>query len=167
MLFMFLAPYSVIAETDMDALKALRKLDAKLEAGISLRDFSLALSDAIFEVNLFLDSPEAVKKKEFAELIKKITGHYKSFKSIAKEELDGPYRTEDNPSATYLFNIAEKYPDAQKNTSNRGAMETSGALNLTYLKRIVGNQAHEDIKLATEMIKKQVPDVSPKAKKKK
>jgi hypothetical protein len=50
------------AQSAKEAVRALPKLQARVEAGISYRDYSPALGDALFEVKLFLQSPGAKEK---------------------------------------------------------------------------------------------------------
>jgi hypothetical protein len=60
------------AQSAKESVRALQKLQARIEVGISYRDYAPALGDAKFEVNLFLQNPEAQEKKELALRIKKI-----------------------------------------------------------------------------------------------
>jgi hypothetical protein len=65
-----------LAQSPKDALRALQKLQARVESGISYRDYGPVLGDAKFEVNLFLRSPEAKEKPELATAIERTMGHY-------------------------------------------------------------------------------------------
>ena len=47
------------AQSAKDAVRALQKFQARIEVGISYRDYAPALGDVKFEVNQFLRSPEA------------------------------------------------------------------------------------------------------------
>jgi hypothetical protein len=59
------------AQSGKEALRALQKLQTRVEVGISYRDYAPALGDAKFEVGLFLKSPEAKEKEKLALLINK------------------------------------------------------------------------------------------------
>lgn len=50
---------TAFAESTKEAIRALKKLEAKIEVGISYNDYSSALGGANFEVRMFLESPEA------------------------------------------------------------------------------------------------------------
>jgi hypothetical protein len=50
---------TAFAESAKEAIRALRKLEAKIEVGISYADYLTALGDANFEAKMFLESPEA------------------------------------------------------------------------------------------------------------
>lgn len=59
------------AQSVKEAVRALQKLQARTEAGISRRDYAPALGDTRFEVNQFLQSSEAkVNPKLTASIIK-------------------------------------------------------------------------------------------------
>lgn len=65
-----------LAQSAKDAVRALQKLQARVEAGISYRDYAPALGDALFEVKLFLASPEAKTKPALASAVSKTMEHY-------------------------------------------------------------------------------------------
>jgi hypothetical protein len=68
------------AQSAKDAVRALQKLQARIESGISYRDYAPALGDARFEVNLFLQSPQAKSKQNLAVAIKSAMNHYQNAK---------------------------------------------------------------------------------------
>ncbi|MEW6614856.1 MAG: hypothetical protein AB1401_05265 [Thermodesulfobacteriota bacterium] len=104
---MFIIVFSsiqVFAESAKEAVRALKKLEAHIETGISLRDYSLALGDVKFEVNLFLESKDASNNLQLTELIKKIMSEYEDGKIIFKAKRRGNYRYIDRipePSSSY------------------------------------------------------------------
>lgn len=57
------------AQSAKEAVRALQKLQARVEVGISYRDYAPALGDAKFEVKLFLQGPEAKEKTELASSV--------------------------------------------------------------------------------------------------
>ena len=59
-----------------DALKSIRRLQAKVQTGISYRDYSPALADAKLEVSMFVESSSGKKFPEFASLLSRAIGHY-------------------------------------------------------------------------------------------
>jgi hypothetical protein len=60
-----------------EAVTELRKLEAKVQVGISYRDYGPALGDAQFAVNQFLESPEAKKRPEMANAINTTLDYFK------------------------------------------------------------------------------------------
>lgn len=66
----------VFAQSGKEALFGLKKLQARCESGISYRDYSNAVADAKFPVNLFMESAEAKKFPELADSMKEVLKHY-------------------------------------------------------------------------------------------
>ena len=64
------------AQSAKDAVRALQKLQARVQTGISYQDYGRALGDARFEVNLFLNTPEAKEAEALAVLIERIMIRY-------------------------------------------------------------------------------------------
>jgi hypothetical protein len=60
------------AQSGKEAVRALQKLQTRVEVGISYRDYAPALGDAKFEVDLFLKSPEAKEKEKLASRIERV-----------------------------------------------------------------------------------------------
>ena len=70
------------AQSAKEAVRALQKLQARVESGISYRDYGSALGDAAFEVKLFLQTSEAKDKPELARPIALTLEHYKMAGSV-------------------------------------------------------------------------------------
>ena len=64
------------AQSAKKAVRALQRLQARVETGISYRDHAPAVGLAKFEVNLFLRSPEAEEKTELASSVKLLMSVY-------------------------------------------------------------------------------------------
>lgn len=63
---LFLTPSITFGQSAKDAIMALKKLEARVEIGISYKDYGPALGETKFPVNLFLESSEAKEKPELA-----------------------------------------------------------------------------------------------------
>ncbi len=63
-------------QSSKEAIRALKKLEAKCQAGINYRDYVRALGEAKFEVNLFLEGKEAKNNPDLAELVTKAMKEY-------------------------------------------------------------------------------------------
>lgn len=66
----------LFADTTKDAVMALKKLEARCQSGISYRDYSGALADAKFPVNVFLESKESRKNTNLTDSISTAIRHY-------------------------------------------------------------------------------------------
>lgn len=116
-------PSIVSAQSAKDALRALSKLQAKTEVGISLRDYRNELGDVKFEVDLFLKSKEAGKNTELANHIKKAMYTYLDALRVWDSEygIDGEFQFLDIESE-FGKELIEKYPDAKKDILQGGAI---------------------------------------------
>jgi len=75
-------------KAEKEAVRALQKLQARVEVGISYRDYTSALGDAKSEVNLFLQSPGAKKRLELSMAIEKAMRHYQTVTDVWKWKID-------------------------------------------------------------------------------
>jgi hypothetical protein len=69
-------PSFSFAQSAKEALMALKKLQAKIQIGISYKEYGPACGDAKFPVNLFLEGDEAKKDFKFTQAIKTAMKHY-------------------------------------------------------------------------------------------
>ena len=73
----------------MASIRSLKKIQARVEVGISYRDYSTTLGDVKFDVDEFLASPEAKDKLELANSIRKTLRHYIYAKGIWGLKISG------------------------------------------------------------------------------
>lgn len=176
-LFIIALPTIAIAQSAKEAFIALKKMEARLQAGISVRDYSVALGETKFPVNLYLEGPEAKENMELSLLIEKVMKHYENIGTIRKERIAGPYRMLD-PSkhrpyvssksfaeADFFKAFLEQYPEANKFIEVGGALDREASeegkdlnqlkygpvLNLNHLLPIVENTCLEDLKKLSSM----------------
>ncbi len=90
MVMLFGMPHFIQAQSAKDAVRALQKLQARVEVGVIYRDYLPALGDAKFEVNLFLKSPEAKNKIELADAISTAMEYYETAGEIWKSSIQKP-----------------------------------------------------------------------------
>jgi hypothetical protein len=65
-----------LGQTAKDAFKSLKKVEAKIQSGISYQDYPQVLADAKIEVNMFLKGNEANKNPQVAKYIKTAIDYY-------------------------------------------------------------------------------------------
>jgi hypothetical protein len=75
-----------------DAIKALKKIEARTETGITKKDYSAALADTKVEVNLFLESKAGKKNPQLTDHIKKALYLFEIANTIWGEKFT-PYAT--------------------------------------------------------------------------
>jgi|SRR3989339_300780 len=67
---------TAFAQSAKEALFGLKKLQARCQVGISYKDYSNAVADAKFPVNLFMESANAKQSPELTDLMKAVMKHY-------------------------------------------------------------------------------------------
>jgi hypothetical protein len=98
------------------AVRALQKLQARVEVGISYQDYTSALEDTKSEVNLFLQSPEAKKRLELTMTIEKAMRHYQAVTDVWKWKVDRHDST--IPADYWLWEFLLKtYPNLKEENS--------------------------------------------------
>jgi len=149
----------VYAQSAKEAVRSLKRLEAHCQTGITYADFTRALGDAKFEVNLYQESKVASNNIPLADMIKKIMSEYEDAHTVFTEKRPGPYRYLDyniNPPSTnpviekireksrkkdelekqYYKQLLVKYPDANKKVEDGGIIDADksdiGKENPTY-----------------------------------
>lgn len=98
----------VYAETVKDAYKSLKKVEAKTQTGVNIRDYSTAISDAKLELNMFIDSTKN-KNTPLVQSLKKAMEHYENAASMWR--IDITQRTTEVSQVTWIY---DAYPQASK-----------------------------------------------------
>ncbi len=75
-------PGMAVAQTGKEALKSLKKVEAKIEVGVSYQGYPEVLSDAKDGVDLFLQSSEAKKSSKFTYHIVTAMDYYMTAEEI-------------------------------------------------------------------------------------
>jgi hypothetical protein len=121
---------SILGESAREALRALKKLEARCQAGISYQDYGPALGEAKFEVNLFLESSEAKKRVKLAESIDKVMGHYDTAGTVWKRKFSESSDSSRGLGGIILLkydfgqSLLKLYPNANKDYKEGGALLT-------------------------------------------
>lgn len=120
---------NAIPESARNAVRALKKLEARTEAGMSYRDYSPALGDAKFEVNMFIESKEANNFSDMKSSIIKAMNYYdnaKYFWSINIISYGGRgYFPKGDKVYSEYFNL---YPETNKSTDVGGVLLSADAI---------------------------------------
>jgi hypothetical protein len=157
----------IIPESAKSAVRALKKLEARCQAGISYRDYPIAIGDAKFEVNLYLESSDAQKNRELAESIQAAMNHYdnaSTFWALKFEyiPISGnvlEFYPTSSPEGKVISAI---YPELNKLSKDGGAItvfnDSDGKHEKYYLDKVVNHAmsaAAKDLKTATQLLSKQ------------
>lgn len=85
-----LIPIFAYADNTKDAVMALKKMEARVQSGISYRDYGNALADAKFPVNLFMESIEVKKNPGLTDSISKVMKHYEFAGDLWNAKIKAP-----------------------------------------------------------------------------
>jgi hypothetical protein len=152
-----------------NTVKALKRIEARADMGISYNEYVLAVADARVEVQMYLESHEAKQKAELTGLIKKILGHYETVREVWKNKVS---KTQDHgtvfghliclndePEGALGRRLLKQYPQADKPVDQGGALtkraykkdrcEEVLVDNLSY---IIWQEASKDLLQATRML---------------
>lgn len=167
-IFIFSIPSVCFSQSAKDALKALKKLEAKTQVGISYRDYSPALGDAKYEVNLYIEGDEKYKNKEFKSAIIEAMNLYEYantiwFAKFTREASHG-FIIIDDPALSTSKMIADdyfsRYPEDRKDESEGGVLsnELGGKMHVGVAVGKIWGRASKELDKASKLL----PTDSPK-----
>ena len=113
------------AQTAKDALTSFRKLNAKLETGLTYNDYVRELGDLNFVISEYADSAEAGKNQRCTSAIANAFTHYQVAKRTWSWTLTGRGGFYDLNN-TIILDLAKDYPDVLTPYSKGGAIWTGG-----------------------------------------
>jgi hypothetical protein len=162
----FIAPLAY-GQSARDAVKALKRIEARADMGISYSEYVLAVADARVEVQMYLESHEAKQKAEMTGLIKKILGHYETVREVWKNKVS---RTQDlgtvfghliclndDPEGALGRRLLKQYPQANQQVDHGGALtkrkkDRCEEVLVDNLIHIIWQEASRDLLQATRML---------------
>lgn len=80
---------TAFAQSAKEALMGLKKLESRCQAGISYHDYSSAMADAKFPVNIYMQSNDAKRYPELTESIAKCIQHYEFVNALWHGKMSG------------------------------------------------------------------------------
>lgn len=148
--FLCFAFTDVHAQSAKDAYMALKKMQARVQAGVSYRDYGQVLKEARRPVNLYLESPEADKNPELRDSYKKIIRHYELVGMVWQDAMNNSFMQ------GYLTKemerlIVKTYPKANEDYRNGGARGDDPKYDFLLKEpvfSIIWGEASEEIKKA-------------------
>ncbi|MHB8110530.1 MAG: hypothetical protein ACYDHW_10920 [Syntrophorhabdaceae bacterium] len=140
------------AQSAKDALLGLKKMQARVQSGISYKEYGAALGEARFPVNLYMESSESDDNEELKDAIKKAIEHYQFAGEVWQDSFRNRIGT---ISKTMEPIVIVFYPVADKNIREGGARGGSG--DSTFLMKegvlpIVWREASTEIKIASDLL---------------
>lgn len=143
----------------IEAVNALKKLQARAQVGITYKDYAPALGEAKYALNLFVESTQS---KEFPELSQLLTSAFDTFK-MAGEVWDDKFsgrqyaHLDGYTFKSYFSALFAKYPDADKNDSDGGIVfrtDTNELINIDRAVSFLFSKANQDIQKASALIER-------------
>jgi len=153
LLLFFWFPHTVRGQSSKDSYRALKKLEAKIQAGISYKEYGPALGDAKLEVNLFSESPEAKEKSRLNEIFNKSMSHYEEAGMVWRYQFAAsrlpscmvPSEQGGNDSPL-IQQILRSYPMARSKVDSMGRLSYSDAI------KAIWQEASEELKKASKLL---------------
>lgn len=150
--FLIAGPTMSYAQLAKDAIMALKKLEARTEVGISYRDYTPALGEAKFLINIYLESKEADNDPQLKDAIVKAMRCYDDAKTYWKYEFDA------DGIIGMWPNTLKEYPEAKKPINAGGASVNrwpfGRRLMVKALLPIVWKHASQELTKATDLFSK-------------
>ena len=141
------------AQSAKEALMALKKLQARTQAGISYKDYGNALGEAKFPLNQFFESKDAQKYPELSTSLRKAMTHY--------EYATLPWNHKMSSSSGFYIwvnsdigkDIEQNYPNARKDAYAGGAVRSNSYL-VDLLLPLIWAEASKELDIATKLYAK-------------
>jgi len=157
------------AQSAKEAIKSLKRIEARADMGINYNEYVLAVADARVEVEMFLESAEAKQKQSLTNMIKKILEHYERVREVWKlkvskvEDLGTIFGhlicLRDDPEGAFGRRLLKQYPEANRPVDSKGAlivrsnkMEGCDEILVDNLIYIIWKEASRDLQQATRML---------------
>ncbi len=152
--FLILISNIAHAQSAKEAIMGLKKLEARCQSGISYRDYSNAVADAKFPVNLFLESSTSKNNKELSTSISKAMLHYEMAGAFWNNKFSIWEYSVSKDSEEEIIKI---YPEADKDAQNNGARMNYNGHNhmvVDFLLPVVWREASKELDNATKLYAK-------------
>ncbi|MDQ5987620.1 MAG: hypothetical protein CSYNP_03365 [Syntrophus sp. SKADARSKE-3] len=168
-LFLTLMASTVHGQSAIEAVKALKKLEARIGIGLTYKEYALNVADAKVEVSMFLESSAARHNRALADQIQKVLGHYETARSVwhlkvTKMEDFGTafghlMSLQEGEEGVMGRQLLQQYPQANKSVEKGGAL-TMGSFGsrgvneilVDHMISIIWKEASRELKEAVRMV---------------
>ena len=153
LLFLVIATSSVFGQSANDAVLALKKLQVKVETGISYQDYAPALADAKFPVKLFLEGSESKNDVSLSSALQKAIEHYEFANRVwnVKFSCGTSVTNSMYPGCDQdiFYKIKFDYPSVP-------IRKTFGqeSLSIDFAVLMIWNKAKEEVQIASDLLSK-------------
>lgn len=164
LLFIFIAgmlvwPAAVYADSATDAFRALKKLEARTQAGISPRDYAPALGDAKFDVNMFVQGKGAKQHPQLAAHIQRAMDCYDAVGILSGHRSPtsrGGLVLLGHPDNAVVKQVVERFPQIGQDENLGGAVSDgpNGFLDVAIAARLLWAEASKELQAAQALLQK-------------
>jgi hypothetical protein len=147
---------TAFAQTAKEAIFGLKKLQARCQAGISYSDYSNAVADAKFPVNLFIESPEAQKYPELTASINIAMQHYEYAGTLWNIKLSDRFAALVRCDSEVAKSISQRYPQAKRDA----ALREGYCYFIDSVLGVIWEEASNELKNTTNLYTKTEGDTS-------
>jgi hypothetical protein len=168
LLLFFIVP-AAYAQSARDAVKSLKRIEARVDMGINYNEYVLAVADARVEVQMYLESHEAKQKTALTVIINKALEHYETSREVWKIKVSKTQDLgtvfghliclRDDPEGALGRRLLKQYPQADKPVDHGGALTTRAfkkngcdEVLVDNLIHIIWQEASKDLQQATKML---------------
>lgn len=143
-----LLPALVWGQSERDVFRAFDRLQARIEVGINLRDYTTALGDINYELKSFTEAAKTSKERTISEALSTALNEHKMASSLWEYNIQMGSRYGSAAielDSTLGRSMAERYPDSIKPRDEGGALTGSKKhLDVEILRRFAWRaaQAH-------------------------
>lgn len=157
LIFCFVAivlPSFAFGQSAKEAILALKKLDTRIETGISYKDYASVVADAKFPVKLFLESAEAKNEPQLAKSLSEILNLYDAAFSVWKWKYSERkvqhyiYANEDAEIFKEIIRVFSDAPVHYAEYTKQSYMDIDEVLSFIWQK------ASEELKVASDLLSK-------------
>jgi hypothetical protein len=165
--YMTLCPSLLYGQPGKDAYRALKKIEAATQTGITYRDYTKLLSDAQLELNLFEESEEAKLNSTLTSSFGIAFSHYKAAGIVWKDKIDGlefvivymknPTDYFNSPgNKNRVEHLSKVFPESMKKTNEGGLIEEdsfgTGIISARSITQFLWKEASKELRKASKLL---------------
>ncbi len=164
---MMLCPSYLYGQSGKDVYRALKKIEAATQTGITSQDYTRLLSEAQLELNLFEESKAAKLNSSLNSSLGIAFSHYKAAGIVWRDKIDGlEFVIVYMKNPTDYFNspgnkkrvehLSKAFPESMKKVNEGGLIEEdsfgTGIISAKTITQFLWNQASKELRKASELL---------------
>ena len=138
------------AQSAQEAIRAFSKLEARLEVGITYREYVAALGEVNFEIKSFADSNDAKMLPQIYEALELALSRHRIAQMMWGKTF-GRYPIETLPNNSDVAKLLlSDYPEAARSVEDGGAM-IAGKFDVMKILPLIWGRASQDVAVARKI----------------